>query len=186
MIHVVDHLTQCSACCVIQSKRIAIFGSPKIFLVGNGGEFDNSEFVSFCENFNINIKTTVVESHWSSGLVEFHNGVLGNTVRKMMSDKPNYSLETGVAWAIAAKNSLKNVYGFFPNQLVFIRACWKIETSSSPSNWDKFWGKIYYWGWNVLQDTNRRLLEDASHNNRTRESAGPDRAWVYIPENASV
>ena len=79
MIHVVDHLTQCSACCVIQSKRIAIFGSPKIFLVGNGGEFDNSEFVSFCENFNINIKTTVVESHWSSGLVEFHNGVLGNT-----------------------------------------------------------------------------------------------------------
>ena len=123
MIHVVDHLTQCSACCVIQSKRIAIFGSPKIFLVGNGGEFDNSEFVSFCENFDINIKTTVVESHWSSGLVEFHNGVLGNTVRKMMSDKPNYSLETGVAWAIAAKNSLKNVYGFFPNQLVFIRAC---------------------------------------------------------------
>ena len=36
-----------------------------------------------------------------------------------MSDKPNYSLETGVAWAIAAKNSLKNVWGFSPNQLVF-------------------------------------------------------------------
>ena len=37
----------------------------------------------------------------------------------MMSDKPNYSLETVVAWAIAAKNSLKNVCGFSPNQLVF-------------------------------------------------------------------
>ena len=37
----------------------------------------------------------------------------------MVSDKPNYSLETDVAWAIAAKNSLKNVYGFSPNQLVF-------------------------------------------------------------------
>ena len=35
-----------------------------------------------------------------------------------MNDKPNYSLGTGVAWAIAAKNSLKNVYRFSPNQLV--------------------------------------------------------------------
>ena len=45
--------------------------------------------------------------------------MLGNNVRKMMSDKPNYALETGVAWAIAAMNSLKNVYEFSPNQLVF-------------------------------------------------------------------
>ena len=36
-------------------------------------------------------------------MVELHNGVLGNTVRKMMNHKPNYSLETGVAWAITAK-----------------------------------------------------------------------------------
>ena len=91
----------------------------KSFLVDNGGEFNNSEFISFCENFNINIKVRAAESPWSNGLVERHNGVLGNTVRKMMSDKPNYSLETGFAWAIAAKNSLKNVYGFSPNHLVF-------------------------------------------------------------------
>ena len=62
---------------------------------------------------------TAAESPWSNGLTERHNGVLSNTVRKMMSDKPNYSLETGVAWAIAAKNSLKNMYEFSPNQLVF-------------------------------------------------------------------
>ena len=99
--------------------RIAIFDrSSKSFLIDNGGEFNNSEFISFCENFNINIKTTAAESSWSNGLVG-HNGMLGNNVRKMMSDKPNYSLETGVAWAIAAKNSLKNMYGFSPNQLVF-------------------------------------------------------------------
>ena len=62
---------------------------------------------------------TVAESLWSISLLEQHNGVLGNTMRKIMSDKTNYSLETGVAWAIAAKNSLKNEYGFSPNQLVF-------------------------------------------------------------------
>ena len=62
---------------------------------------------------------TAAESPWSNGLVEPHNEVLGNTVRKMMSDKPNYSLETSLTWAIAAKTSLKNVYGFSPNQLIF-------------------------------------------------------------------
>ena len=35
--------------------------------------------------------------------------MLGNTVGKMMSDKPNYFPETGVAWAIATKNSLEKV-----------------------------------------------------------------------------
>ena len=62
---------------------------------------------------------TAAERAWSNGLVQHHNGVLGNTVRKVMSDKSNYYLKTGVVWAIAAKNSLKNVYGFSPNQLVF-------------------------------------------------------------------
>ena len=98
---------------------LAIFGSPNSFLVDNVSEYINSEFISFCENFNINTKTTAAESPRSNGLVEHHNGILDNTVRKMVSDKPNYSVETGVAWAIATKNSLKNVYGFSPNQLVF-------------------------------------------------------------------
>ena len=129
MIHIVNLLTQYSASCVIQSKRkevivesifkiwIAIFGSPKSFLVDNGGECSNSEFISFCENFNI--KMIAAESPWSNGLVEHRIGVLGNTVKKVMSDKPNYPVEAGVAWTIAAKNSLKNVYGFSANQLVF-------------------------------------------------------------------
>ena len=33
---------------------------------------------------------------------------------------------------------------------------------------------------------NRRLLEGTNHSNWTRESAGSNKAWVYIPENASV
>ena len=64
------------------------------------------------------IKTTATESPWSSGLGERHNVVLGNTMKKMMSEKRNYSLETDVAWAIAAKITMKNVNGFSLNQLV--------------------------------------------------------------------
>ena len=71
------------------------------------------------DNFNINTKTTAAESPWSNGLIERHNSVLGNIVNKMMSEEQGYSLNTAVAWAVSAKNSLKNVYGFSPNQLVF-------------------------------------------------------------------
>ena len=96
MIHIIDHLTRYSASCAIRSKRkevivenifkrwIAIFRSTKNFLVDNGREFNNSEFNSFCEDFNVNIKTTAAKSPWSNGLVERHNG--RKSVRKMMSD----------------------------------------------------------------------------------------------------
>ena len=90
LIHIVDHLIRNSASCAIKSKRKevivesivkiwrVIFGSSKSFLVDDGSEFNNSEFISFCENFNINIKTTSAESPWSSGWIEHHSGVLGN------------------------------------------------------------------------------------------------------------
>ena len=78
-IDIIDHLTQYGASYVIQSKRkevimgsifkiwIAIFVSPKGFLVDNGGKFNKSE--NFCENFNINMKTTAAESPWFNGLI---------------------------------------------------------------------------------------------------------------------
>ena len=132
LLHIIDHLTRFSASCVINSKRkevivqkifiiwIAIFGQPLSFLVDNGGEFANDEFVTFCENMNIHIKTTAAESPWSNGLVERHNAVLGLTVEKTMLDS-NCDLETAVSWAVSAKNSLRNVNGHSPNQLVFGR-----------------------------------------------------------------
>ena len=63
---------------------ISIFGSPKKFLMDNGGEFANSEFVDFCENLNIVIKTTAAESPWSNGIVERHNGMIGESVMKII------------------------------------------------------------------------------------------------------
>ena len=128
--YLVDHLTRYSASCVIRSKTkevivedifkiwISVFGNAQTFLVDNGGEFHNEDFRSLCENLNINIKTTAVESPWSNGLVEQHNAVLGNTVSRMMESR-KYSLQLAFAWAIAAKNALKNEHGFSPNQLVF-------------------------------------------------------------------
>ena len=46
--------------------------------------------------------------------------VIGTMVNKMTSDSDS-SLEVALAWALNAKNSLHNVYGFSPAQLVFGR-----------------------------------------------------------------
>ena len=73
-LHTIDHFTRVSASCVIRAKEkeeiikqvfriwVPIFGSPKKFLVDNGGEFNNEDFHSLCENVNICILTTAAES----------------------------------------------------------------------------------------------------------------------------
>ena len=106
--------------CVVESKRkdvivkkifqiwISMFGSPKKFLVDNGGEFNNHKCISQCENINILICTTDAEAPWSNCLVERHNAILGYAVAKTI-DNVKCDLELALAWATAAKNSLKDM-----------------------------------------------------------------------------
>ena len=126
----INHLTRFSASCVIKSKSkkiivkkifqiwISISGSPKKFLVDNRGEFNNHEFISLCENVNIHICTMAAEPPWSNGLVERHNAILEYTVAKTIDDV-KCDLELALSLATAAKNSLKNINEFSPNQMVF-------------------------------------------------------------------
>ena len=126
----IDHLTRFSASCVIKSKRketivkkvfqiwISIFVSPKKFLLDNGGEFNNHKFISLCKNVDIHICTMAAEAPWSNGLVERHNAILGYTVAKTIDDVI-CDFELALAWVAAAKNSLKNINGFSPNQMAF-------------------------------------------------------------------
>ena len=120
----IDYATRYSVSCVITSKKkdfqywIGIFGHPYKILVDNGGEFDDTELQRLCENFDITICTTAADSPWSNSLIERHNTVLGLAVTKTMEDI-NCDLQLAVSWAVSAKNSLKNVHGFSPNQLVF-------------------------------------------------------------------
>ena len=132
VLHMIDHATRYAAAAVISNKRketivkgvleywVRIFGSAGKFLFDNGGEFVNKELSDFAESFNIKISTTAAESPWSNGLVERHNGILADGVNKVIQDS-NCSLEMAVHWAVCAKNSLLNVHGFSPNQLVFGR-----------------------------------------------------------------
>ena len=97
---------------------ITLFGAPRKFLTDNGREFNNSEFRTLGEKFNIKILATAAESPWSNGVCERLNAVIGDNVSKIL-DETQCDLELALAWAISARNALSNKSGFSPNQLVF-------------------------------------------------------------------
>ena len=132
ILHMIDHATRFSRACLLPNKKpnsiiqailthwIQIFGQPDRFLTDNGGEFVNKDMIELSEKFNIVLKTTAAEAAWSNGLCERHNGIIADMVLKIQGDI-NCSLDLAIPWATSAKNSLSNVYGFSPNQVVFGR-----------------------------------------------------------------
>ena len=67
---------------------------------------------------NTHVLSTAAESSWQSGITERHNAIISNMVDRILEDV-NCSIEVALAWVLNAKNSLKNVFGYSPNQLVF-------------------------------------------------------------------
>ena len=97
---------------------ISVFGAPRKILSDNGGEFQGSKWESICETFNIHHKTTAAESPFSNGICERHNLLIAEMTEKIMEDV-GCSLQLALMWAVHAKNSLINIFGFSPYQLVF-------------------------------------------------------------------
>ena len=132
ILHLVDLCTRLSAALFIPNKKketivsailqiwVSVYGTPNKFMADNGGEFANSEFLSFCEQFGITINTTAAESPWSNGIVERANQTIARSMDKIISDTGCHP-ELALLWALNAKNSLQNVAGFSPFQLVLGR-----------------------------------------------------------------
>ena len=129
LLNMIDYTTRFCVSAMLNSKRkeevveslfqewIAVFGRAEKFLVDNGGEFANDEFIDMCGQFDVTIKTTAAEAPWSNGLIERNNAVIGETFLKMLEE--GHKIRLALAWTINAKNSLMNVHGFSPYQLVF-------------------------------------------------------------------
>lgn len=130
LLHSIDLLTRFSSAILVNNKTkeeivekffrtwICIFGPPEQTLCDNGKEFCNADFVSMCTNLNINMETTAAFAPWSNGMVERHNALLAEMIGKIKSET-GCSTEIAVCWAVNAKNSMANVHGFSPQQLVF-------------------------------------------------------------------
>ena len=69
------------------------------------------------ENFNIKTKTTAGYSPWSNGLLERHNQTLTEVILKVKREN-GCDWHTALDWALMAKNSMLNVHGYSPHQLV--------------------------------------------------------------------
>ncbi|CAG2240933.1 unnamed protein product [Mytilus edulis] len=129
-LHVIDLFSRLSAAAIIRRKDskvivdkfmqiwVGVYGAPEVGVyTDNGGEFNSQIFRDMAENLNMSVKTTAGYSPWSNGVVERHNITLTETINKMR-ESSNLSWETSVSWAVHAKNSLLNVYGYSPYQIV--------------------------------------------------------------------
>ena len=131
ILHITDVFTRFSMGIVIADKSaqtvlngiftwIGIFGRPGRMLSDNGKEFDNQEMRELCSTCNISILMTAVEAPWSNGICEKGNDAIGKLTTKIINDV-GCSPEVGVNWAVNARNTLVNVYGYSPQQLVLGR-----------------------------------------------------------------
>ena len=129
IVHFIDLVTRFAIASSVRNKSaeeilaktfqhwIAILGRPDCFITDNGGEFVNNDFNQMCSLMNIKVKTSPSESPWCNGTVERHNGILAQMIEAIMEDT-GCSVDVACSWGGNAKNSLNNVYGFSPYQLV--------------------------------------------------------------------
>ena len=132
LLNMIDQATRYCSSDVVTSKEkeyiidkiletwIRPLGRPQKIFSDNGGEFINSSMIDLAQQFGICLKMTAAESPWSNGMCERSNGIIVEMVEKILEDT-NCKVSSAVAWAVNAKNSLNNVHGFSPYQLVFGR-----------------------------------------------------------------
>lgn len=103
----------------IMQKWVANYGVMSAILNDNGGEFTAEEMREVKSVLNVIDLTTGAESPWQNGICEKNHALVDNILARIDEDLPDTDLETKLAWAGMAKNSLQMTYGYSPNQLVF-------------------------------------------------------------------
>ena len=128
--YIVDNATRFSAAYVLSSKHkevvidtffkhwVSLFDGPQNILSDNGREFNDELFRDMGELLNIRILCTAAESPWQNGMTERHHAIIENMIDRIIEDV-NFSTEVALAWAVSAKNAIRNVYGYSVNQLVY-------------------------------------------------------------------
>ena len=132
IVHYIDTVTRFTVAAPLKTKTgkeimtktfnhwISIFGRMNTLMSDNGGEFVNYDFLEMCSMCSINFKTSPASSPWCNGMIERHHSLLSGMVNAILEEQ-NCNIEIAIAWACNAKNSLNNVFGFSPYQLVFGR-----------------------------------------------------------------
>ena len=131
LLHLINHAIRLSVSSFLKSKEpevilkaifkswIQIYSATETFLTDNSGEFVNSKFIDMAESMNITVKVTAAESPFSNWLVERYNFIIADKMDKVLEESQHFDMNLTLTWCLNAKNSLANVHGFSPFQLVF-------------------------------------------------------------------
>ena len=109
---------------VLQDSWISWAGPPKVLSVDPAQPNISQAVSEFCEAHGISLQPTAGEAHWQSGKVERHGGWFSQILDKVLEDVGPASQSEFVECVVqtqCAKNSLINVTGTTPYQLVFGR-----------------------------------------------------------------
>ena len=131
ILHMIDMFSRLSVSVFIERKHprevidkimrywvAAGWGVVKSVLFHNGGEFSNHEMREVASILNIETRTTPSESPWSNGLCERNHQITDRMLEILEYENPNTDLDTLLAWANLAKNSLQMWNGFSSFKLV--------------------------------------------------------------------
>ena len=94
------------------------YGAPYQIKTDNGGEFINSSMRDLCEMYNIKHLTTGAYSAFQNGGNERNHHTVDMMLEKILHGQQDIKFEDALAQAVHAKNSLLNVHGFSPSQIL--------------------------------------------------------------------
>ena len=105
------------------SKWCAVMGGrPETLHADRGREFNNIDLQAVAEYLDIKTTFTAAYSPHRNGVNERNHCVVDRMMIKMRLEDLSLSAEVALTWALVAKNTLQNVSGFSPFQIVFGKA----------------------------------------------------------------
>lgn len=169
---------------------IRYFGLMDGLMFDNGGEFSSEWMREVCSRLDIKNHTTGAYSPWQNGINEKNHAHADGMLDALLRDYPDMDIETGLAWICSAKNSLTNVYGFSPHQLVFGRnpKLPNILDSPPPAREVKAQSEALLEMLNVMHKSREKFMEAESCEKlkralnckmRTAERLYKRNEWVY-------
>ena len=133
ILYFVDTFTRFKAAVFIKNKKagtvaeaivtewIKYHGAPKYLMTDRGNEWVNGEVRELCQFHGIRLTTTASYSPHQNAYVERGHAVADRALERMLTADPSLKPEVALCWVIQAVNTLQNVDGFAPFQLVFGR-----------------------------------------------------------------
>ena len=103
----------------ILEKWLNTFGRMNTVHSDRGGEFCSQELSDIADYLGVRSTFTAAYSPNQNGLNERNHAICDRMMDKMLTEEPGLSPSTALMWAVLAKNTLENVSGYSPFQIVF-------------------------------------------------------------------